>query len=547
MVRKRSSNHLPDQASAGSVDGTEYEPTLLRVLIIERHWQKFTTFERQFRRAALELAETTDDPDLKKVNVSLRSFERWYSGKVKTEPYPDTCRILEHMFGVPIRQLLSPPSAVSKIADPSSLVTRLHQHTKSTQSRNSTLDSDDLNSVSEWPVWFGTRIAHLITSIDNWRGFPSQLSPLQEILHQEILMFDAEAPDTQSPAHTFYRFSRRQALVSLAALPLTLTTSGINSVGNGRDSVDAATEFYLSRCAASLTACWHLLRGSDLAALDQILSNYLLGLQRIARQESKYQQAAAQLASQGHRICGIIALHRNKISARERHCKQALHYSEISADPSSKVSALVSLASTYFYNFDPARAASVYEHAFRLESKMSPLQRARLYAELSVVYGQLGREQDAIRSAGRAEELYPDNPEQDSAFLYAEFTPASLILEQGLAYTALAETYPDRGYQQNAQIIFSRTEKTTDPPDRIRYEIINHQARAAVLLNDLEAFEMHVVHGMDGIVLLGSEQRRKEMNAALKLADKRWPHERRFRELTERLQLTAGDGIEEPH
>ena len=32
------------------------EPTLLRVLITERHWQKFETFEAQFRRAAHELA-----------------------------------------------------------------------------------------------------------------------------------------------------------------------------------------------------------------------------------------------------------------------------------------------------------------------------------------------------------------------------------------------------------------------------------------------------------------------------------------------------------
>ena len=32
-------------------------PTLLRALIIERHWQRFKTFEAQFRRAARELAE----------------------------------------------------------------------------------------------------------------------------------------------------------------------------------------------------------------------------------------------------------------------------------------------------------------------------------------------------------------------------------------------------------------------------------------------------------------------------------------------------------
>jgi len=38
------------------------EPTLLRVLLTERHWQKFETFEAQFRRAAHELAEEAGEP-----------------------------------------------------------------------------------------------------------------------------------------------------------------------------------------------------------------------------------------------------------------------------------------------------------------------------------------------------------------------------------------------------------------------------------------------------------------------------------------------------
>jgi transcriptional regulator with XRE-family HTH domain len=83
------------------------QPTLLRALIAERHWQNFRAFEAQFRRAARELAERERDPDLAKVTVSSRQWERWYSGNVKTEPYPDACRVLEHMFGYPVQQLLA--------------------------------------------------------------------------------------------------------------------------------------------------------------------------------------------------------------------------------------------------------------------------------------------------------------------------------------------------------------------------------------------------------------------------------------------------------
>ncbi len=100
------------------------EPTLLRVLITERHWQKFETFEAQFRRAARELAGQTGEPGIATVTVSPRQFERWYAGKVKTVPYPDSCRVLEYLFGSPVRRLLAPSRQV-----PAPAVPAAEQHT----------------------------------------------------------------------------------------------------------------------------------------------------------------------------------------------------------------------------------------------------------------------------------------------------------------------------------------------------------------------------------------------------------------------------------
>jgi hypothetical protein len=91
----------------GQREDEPYRPTLLRALIIERHWQRFKTFEAQFRRAAKALAEREDDKDLAKLTISSRQWERWYSGAVKTAPHPDACRVLEHMFGHPVKQLLA--------------------------------------------------------------------------------------------------------------------------------------------------------------------------------------------------------------------------------------------------------------------------------------------------------------------------------------------------------------------------------------------------------------------------------------------------------
>jgi tetratricopeptide (TPR) repeat protein len=353
----------------------------------------------------------------------------------------------------------------------------------------------DVATTSEWPIWFGTRLAHLTTLVNNWHGAAGQFDSLQAILHQEVLMFDAVKPDGPHSAELFHALSRRQALVTLAALPVSLDASiapAASALG-----VAVATEAFLSRCAASLAACWHLLGGADLAAVDQIVSAYIIGLEGVAGRQSAYQLGAARLASQAHRICGIIALHRDQLRAREIHCKQALFYATIASDASSRISALISLASTYFYSYDPARAAAVYEKVFELESDIPPLQRSRVHAELSVVYGQLGRE------------------------------------------------YPSRNYARRAADIFAHLGNTTSAvPDRIRYEIINHQAATAVHLNDLEAFESFMASAFDGVAILGSMQRRKEAQGAWQLADQRWPRERRIKALSERACL-AGIEVQE--
>ncbi len=299
------------------------------------------------------------------------------------------------------------------------------------------LSAVDVGAV-DWPVWFALRLAGLLGAVDSWPTSGLAYDDLQALLHQEILMFDNAAPEDHVAVHSV---SRRQAPVPLAALPLTLAG------WHGSGKAASAPETFLSRCAASLTACWHLLRGSDLDTVEQLLSAFLLPLRATAQQSSPQRAAAARLASQAHRISGIVALHRNDVRQRERHCQQALYYARIGSDASTHAAALISLASTYFYRGQPARAAGLYENALVHETTIPRLQQSRLHAELSVVYGQLGRDRDALRCLDVAQDLYPDQPELDPSSLYAEFTPASLTLEKGLAYLALAEQYPNRGYQ----------------------------------------------------------------------------------------------------
>jgi tetratricopeptide (TPR) repeat protein len=181
----------------------------------------------------------------------------------------------------------------------------------------------------------------------------------------------------------------------------------------------------------------------------------------------------------------------------------------------------------------------VYERALAHAQDIPALQRSRIHAELAVVYGQLQREQDSLRSLGVAEELYPSEPEQDRSFLYAEFTPASLALEEGLAFFALAVVYPDRGYQRRAMDTFDRVQAApaTAVPDRIRFEIVNHQAATSTLLNDLDTFGTYLADGIEGAHRLQSKQRHHEAMIGWRRALDTWPRERRLKDLSDRYPL----------
>jgi tetratricopeptide (TPR) repeat protein len=86
---------------------TSARSTLLRTLLVRRHWQKYETFLTQYTHAANELAERDHDPRLRGLSIAKRQFERWLAGTVMTTPYPDHCRVLEYLFGYSVEELFT--------------------------------------------------------------------------------------------------------------------------------------------------------------------------------------------------------------------------------------------------------------------------------------------------------------------------------------------------------------------------------------------------------------------------------------------------------
>jgi DNA-binding SARP family transcriptional activator/tetratricopeptide (TPR) repeat protein len=368
--------------------------------------------------------------------------------------------------------------------------------------------------------WFGGKLASVLTLVeDSWNASAGCLV-LQEQIGKEL---HAMHPNTEDEG---YARSRRQVLITLATLPTALLLIMLH----GRRT-SGQVEHLLTRCAASLAACWHLMRGSEYAVVEEVLPTYLPLLTNLAQESSKHQRLAASLATQGYRLKGILALHRNDAIARDAAFQQAVLYAQIAQNPGLLAAALISLA---YHQLDPAEAERLYQQALTYQQAISPLQRSRLYAELAVACAQQDRLEEASRYLAQAQQDYPTAPEDDPSFLYAEFSPASLLMEQGRVHLALAQHRPEGTASQQAWETFAGVEAhptTLIVSERIRYEIVNYQAETALALRDRDLCCTYVERGAQGALLLGSVKRRKEVVAVRNRALKLWPHDGRVKEL----------------
>jgi len=81
--------------------------SLLRRLLVERHWQRYPAFRAQFEGAARHLARGTGQQRLARLTVSPRQFDRWVYGEIVSLPRDDACQVLEHLLGRPATELFT--------------------------------------------------------------------------------------------------------------------------------------------------------------------------------------------------------------------------------------------------------------------------------------------------------------------------------------------------------------------------------------------------------------------------------------------------------
>jgi hypothetical protein len=83
-----------DRTGGGRATAVDTRQTLLKVLLTERHLQRWETFRAEYERVASQLA-----PELRHTAPSRAQYFRWLNGQLKGgSPYPDACRVLEVML-----------------------------------------------------------------------------------------------------------------------------------------------------------------------------------------------------------------------------------------------------------------------------------------------------------------------------------------------------------------------------------------------------------------------------------------------------------------
>jgi hypothetical protein len=84
-------------------------------------------------------------------------------------------------------------------------------------------------------------------------------------------------------------------------------------------------------------------------------------------------------------------------------------------------------------------------------------------------------------------------------------------------------------------VLFEKLQAEGAVPERIFFEIVNHQAEVAVCLGERDLFQTYIERGIEGAHRLGSIQRHQELRETYALASTLWPHEQRIKYIEDLL------------
>lgn len=288
----------------------------------------------------------------------------------------------------------------------------------------------------------------------------------------------------------------------------------------------------LQHGSGTIQACWSLLKGPDLGGVPNLLVDWLPQLDVALQRDSALRPQLAQQAAEAYIIAGLVAVLLGRNAESEWCCQQACAHAELSGDPTLQVAALKHLATKYQSARVPLLTLRTYEKALPIASDASPLLRGRTHLGIALAQAECGNRRDAEANFAMAQELFPEHPEEDPAYRYADCNRSSLHHYGGLMRLQFAD--PTAAWEA-----FDGAFRDTSlglVPDRTVVEITNCQARAAIDAGNLDLACHHVEAGIHGAHRLQSPMRLQESMDLCRAVTTRWPREQRLRHLEAQLR-----------
>jgi tetratricopeptide (TPR) repeat protein len=240
------------------------------------------------------------------------------------------------------------------------------------------------------------------------------------------------------------------------------------------------------------------------------------------------QPLAAHIACQAEQLSSIVSLHHDDWLGMEAHRQRAVFFGQLSGDVNLHVTAIMRLATTYYYLKRARKAYETYQQALPHVQAVTPLVRARVYIGLAEAAARCGEVQQALTYRTKAHEAFPDHPNQDPSAFFADGGHFTLALWESMAYMEL-------GQPENAAAVLQDVQQKPALllPARVQAELINHQAQAEIAMGHMEESAVLVEEGVKQALKLGSQRRYSEAYDNYQAMRLLWHREQRVKSLDE--------------
>jgi len=283
-----------------------------------------------------------------------------------------------------------------------------------------------------------------------------------------------------------------------------------------------------------IASCWQLYMTGGQAELERLLPTYLSKLSRPTLYPGPDQKAAARLTAQVYQLIALLELQRGDFVAAQTNGTQALVYSQLSKDWNVYIASQIRLATIFSARKRVGSALSAYNDALRRVNAgydaVSPILHSWIFAGLGEIQATMSREKEALQFLQLAFTVFPDQPEDDPCFIYAQYDHSMLFLYEGLIFLRL-------GKPKHAWDAFSQVDDLKPaPPERLRAEFLKHKAYTSLVLGNMIQSCIYLEAAAKAARAIGSDLSFSEVYTLYEHMLALWGQEPRVRDLAQLFQ-----------